>query len=43
MLYRFLSVAITILLLPILLPLGLYIGLKYHWTDTVPKEEDYEY
>ena len=34
---------LTILTAPIWIPLGIYIGLKYHWTDTVPKEEDYEY
>ncbi len=32
----------TIMLLPIIVPLGIYIGWKYHWTDTVPKDEDYE-
>ena len=34
------SIAVVIVLLPVLIPLGLYIGLCYHWTDTVPKEED---
>ena len=41
--YRLISVAITILLLPILVPLGLYIGIKSHWTDTVPRDEDLQY
>ena len=36
---KLLSIGITILLLPILIPLGIYVGLTYHWTDTVPKEE----
>ena len=39
---RLLSVAITIMLMPIIVPLAIYIGLTYHWTDTVPKEEGYE-
>ena len=43
MLYRFLSVAITIMLLPLIVPLGLYIGLKYHWRDTVPSDDDLQY
>jgi uncharacterized membrane protein len=38
--YKLLSIGITILLLPILIPLGIYIGLTYHWEDTVPKEGD---
>ena len=40
--YRILSVAITIVLLPVILPLAIYIGLCYHWEDTVPKPEDEE-
>ena len=34
---------LMVLTAPIWIPLAIYIGLKYHWTDTVPKEEDYEY
>ena len=30
----------VLLLLPVLLPLFIYIGLTYDWKDTVPKEED---
>ena len=41
--YRFLSVAITIMLLPIIVPLGLYIGLTYSWEDTVPSDDDLQY
>ena len=37
---KLLSIGITILLLPIIIPLGIYIGLTYHWEDTVPKEGD---
>jgi len=38
--YRILSIAIAVLLLPVWLPIAIYIGLTYHWTDTVPKEDD---
>ena len=38
--YTVLGWVIVVPLLPILVPLGLYIGLTYHWTDTVPKEDD---
>lgn len=41
--YQLLSLAITILLLPIIVPLGIYIGIKYHWTDTVPRDEGQRY
>ncbi len=41
--YNLIAIVITALLSPILIPLGLYIGLKYHWTDTVPSEEDLDY
>ena len=37
---RIISVAVVIMLLPVIIPLGIYIGLTYHWTDTVPNEED---
>ena len=43
MFYSILAVILTVLTAPIWVPLGIYIGLTYHWTDTVPKEEDYEY
>lgn len=36
------SKLLVILLLPVLLPLLIYIGLTYSWEDTVPKEEDNE-
>jgi len=38
--YTLTSWIFMILLLPIIVPLGLYIGLTYHWEDTVPKDED---
>ena len=38
--YRVLSVVITTLLLPIIIPIGIWVGLNYHWTDTVPRDED---
>ena len=38
--YKLLSIGITILLAPLWVPLGIYIGLTYHWEDTVPKEGD---
>lgn len=34
------SKLLVIMLLPVLLPLFIYIGLTYSWEDTVPKEED---
>jgi len=40
--YSLISLVIVVLTSPIWVPLGLYIGLTYHWTDTVPKDEDYE-
>ena len=36
--YRLISVAITILLLPITVPMAIYAGLKYRWQDTVPED-----
>ena len=33
---------LVILLLPVLLPLFIYIGLTYSWEDTVPKDDDEE-
>jgi hypothetical protein len=38
--YTLTSWVFMILLSPIIIPLGIYIGLTYHWTDTVPKDED---
>ena len=38
--YEAISVVFMILTAPIWVPLGLYVGLTYHWEDTVPKEED---
>ena len=35
--YKLISVAITILLLPIIMPTLIYAGLKYRWQDTVPE------
>jgi len=29
--------------LPLIVLLGLYIGLTYHWEDTVPSQEDLDY
>jgi hypothetical protein len=34
------SKLLVMMLLPVLLPLFIYIGLTYSWEDTVPKEED---
>ena len=38
--YGILAVAATVCLAPIWVPLGIYIGLTYHWEDTVPATED---
>ena len=38
--YRLLALGVTILPLPLILPIAIYAGMCYHWTDTVPKEED---
>jgi hypothetical protein len=40
--YSAVSLVLMILTAPIWIPLGLYIGMTYHWEDTVPKEEDDE-
>jgi len=37
---RLFPILVLILLLPVLIPLAIYIGIRYHWTDTVPEEED---
>ena len=41
--YSLIGWIVVIALAPILVPLGLYIGLTYHWTDTVPSDEDLDY
>ena len=41
--YSFIALSVTVVLSPILIPLGLYIVLTYHWEDTVPSEEDLDY
>ena len=37
--YNIISTIITILLIPIWLPIVLLLALNYKWQDTVPKEE----
>ena len=34
--YKLISIVITVLLLPITIPVSIYAGLKYRWQDTVP-------
>jgi len=41
--YRIISAIIMVLTSPIWIPLGIYIGLMYHWEDTVPSDEDLNY
>ena len=41
--YSFIAFVLTVLLAPLWIPLGLYIGLTYRWEDTVPSEEDLDY
>lgn len=41
--YSLIAWIFAIVTAPIWIPLGLYIGLTYHWEDTVPKDEDYDY
>ena len=41
--YSIISFIVAVILAPIWIPLGLYIGLTYHWEDTVPSEEDLDY
>ena len=41
--YNITAIILAILTAPIWVPLGLYIGLTYHWEDTVPSQEDLEY
>ena len=38
--YSLVSVAFMVVTAPLWIPLAIYIGLTYHWEDTVPKEED---
>jgi len=38
--YGLLAIILTIVTAPLWIPLAVYIALTYHWTDTVPKEED---
>lgn len=37
---RLFATVVLILLLPVLIPLVIYIGVRYNWADTVPNEED---
>jgi len=41
--YSLIGWIVVIVLSPILVPLGLYAGLTYHWTDTVPSDEALDY
>jgi hypothetical protein len=41
--YKLLSFIIMIILAPLWIPLAIYIGLTYHWEDTVPTQEDLDY
>jgi hypothetical protein len=38
--YRVLSVIIAFVTAPLWIPLAVYIALTYHWTDTVPSEDE---
>ena len=38
--YRVLAGVVTLCLLPLLLPLSLFIALTYSWEDTVPSLEE---
>lgn len=40
---NFISKLLMIVLLPVLLPLLIFIGFMYSWEDTVPKPEDESY
>lgn len=37
------ATALAVVTAPLWIPLGLYIGLTYHWEDTVPSDEDLDY
>ncbi len=41
--YGLIAWIVMILLSPILIPLGLFIGFTYSWEDTVPSEKDMDY
>ena len=41
--YGLLATALTVVTAPLWIPLGLYIGLTYHWEDTVPSDDDLNY
>lgn len=43
MMYRLMAIVLGVITAPIWVPLGLYIGLTYHWEDTVPSDEDLNY
>ena len=43
MLYSILALILTVLTAPIWVPLGIYMGLTYHWEDTVPSDDDLQY
>jgi hypothetical protein len=38
--YRLLAVMFAFVTAPLWIPLAVYIALTFHWTDTVPKQED---
>lgn len=38
--YRVLAVMIAVVTAPLWIPLAVYIALTYHWTDTVPAEDE---
>lgn len=37
------ATALAVVTAPLWIPLGLYIGLTYHWEDTVPSDDDLNY
>ena len=41
--YNLIALILVIVTAPIWIPLGLYIGLTYHWEQTVPSDEDLDY
>ncbi len=38
--YRVLAVMIAFVTAPLWIPMAVYIAMTYHWTDTVPMEDD---
>jgi hypothetical protein len=38
--YKVLGVMFAIVTAPLWVPLAVYIALTYHWTDTVPSEDE---